>query len=132
METSVHSTRSWDSTDLKIVDEIYSAWQKSKDVQFVKDHASAFIVDKMLAVFQNEKVSDVMLQAMRPKTLGATACDFEQMLNEIRTTKLREIWFEGPFFVIANFGDEEMSGREVARFIRQNSFMQRIMAEVTG
>lgn len=132
LESAAQSRKSWTSEDLKIVDELYDTWLKSKNVQFIQDQASHHATEKMLAIFQKEKVSDVLLHAMRPKNLGAVACDYEQMLNEIRTPELREIWFEGPFFVLANFGDENISGHSIAHFLRQDPFMQRIMTEVAG
>lgn len=132
LETAAQASKSWTPDDLKIVDELYDARLKSRNVQFVQNQMSQQVSDRMFAVFQNEKVSDVLLYSMRPKNLGAVACDYEQMLNEIRTSKLREIWFEGPFFVLANFGFEEISGYSIARFLRQDPFMQRIMTKVTG
>lgn len=124
--------RQWTVDDLKIIDELNEAWKKSRSEAFVDRVLPQFYTDKMESVFENDKVSEVFLHALRPKTLGADVYSYEDMLNEIRTTSLKEIWFEGPYYVIANHGDEDMSGERFKRFLEQDKTMQHILTEVAG
>lgn len=122
----------WTPADLRILDELYEAWKRSKDSNLIANRFSQFEYERMREVFLDEKPSEVFLHSMRPKTMGASVCDYNQMMNEIRTDGLREIWFEGPYLLIVNDQDEDMPGDGIKRFLTQDPTMQIILHEVAG
>lgn len=132
METAQHSVKQWTPNDLKIIDELYDAWKECKDDEFIRHDMTMYSTDKMRMTFVDEKPSELFLHGMRPKTLGAEVTDYEHMLNSIRSTKLKEVWFQGPYFVLANHGDEDMSGERIKRWAESDSWMKNILTEVAG
>lgn len=96
----------WSFDDLRTLDAFYTAYRKSIAGHiFVADNISTSATEKLLDVVHDDLPSNVIIKSTRPATLNITVHNFSDMLTELRTAKEpKEIWFEGPYLIIANSG----------------------------
>lgn len=124
-------TKQWTRADLEILDELYSLWLSHANV-FIGHSLTQSATLKMASAFDDKIPSQVMLNSMRPKTLGAEVTDFSGMLTSIRSSELKEVWFEGPYFILANHGDTSMPGTRIKRWAESDPWMNKILTKVTS
>lgn len=131
LSSTADRTMEWKSSDLKILDELYSLWLSNSNV-FTNYSMTSSATLKMASAFGDKMPSQIMHKSMHPKTLGAEVTDFNGMLTSIRSSELKEVWFEGPYFILTNHGDTSMRGERIKEWAESDQWMNNILTRVTG